>query len=80
LISNIPYNSYVPVRFISKRTKLMRRLEFLQTMEKTMEIIPAASKATSRQAQTVVRVRDGMGSDSDEVLKGKWIRFGHLGH
>lgn len=48
------------MRLISNRTKFMRRLEFFHITEKTIEMIPAMSRARSRPAQTAVRVREGM--------------------
>lgn len=48
------------VRLISNKIKFMRRFEFLQIMEKAIEITPATSRAKSRPAQTVVRVGDGI--------------------
>jgi len=49
----------------------MRTLELLHTRENTIDIMPAASRAKSRLAQTAVRVRDGMESKvaNDRVLK-----------
>lgn len=63
--------AYIPVKSISKRIKFMRTLEFLHTMENTIDIMPAASRAKSRPAQTAVRVRDDMESKvaNDRVLK-----------
>lgn len=44
----------LPARFISKSVKFIIKDECFQTIEKTIEMMPAAKRAKSRPAQTAV--------------------------